>query len=255
MPGPNRFLVIMAFLLLILYVTYRNMREREQGQEELKEELKSLRKVVDQKNLRINEIHHRTNNNLQVLSHMFEEDSHRVDEMDWEQRLETYKARVNSIGMIHDVLNESAGQEFVELKPYLERVVHKSSQLLSGLTSGVDVNTDIARMTIDCQMAMTCGLIANELMTNCYQHAFEHSEDARINIQLERVNGHVEFSVKDNGSGGAEATFDEGSNSLGADIVSSLVESQLQGDIELDDSVDGTKVQITFPAVYGSTED
>lgn len=253
LPGPNRFLMIMAFLLLILYFTYRNLREREQGQDELKQKINALREAVDQKGTRINEIHHRIKNNLQILSHMFEADMDRIEEIDWKKRLQTYRSRVNSIGMIHDVLNTSTDQEFLALKPYLERVVHHSSQLLNNLTSGVNVNTDIEPMKIDCQMATTCGLITTELMMNCYQHAFDDGDDARIDIRLQQVNGHVEFTVKDNGSGAAEANFQEESDSLGSDIVSSLVKSNLKGEIEINTLDSGTEIRVTFPAVYGST--
>lgn len=253
MPGPNRFLVIMAFLLVILYITYRNMKEREEGQNELKQQLDSLRETVEQKDIRIQEIHHRIKNNLQILSSLFAADAQRAEEINWKERLDQYKARVNSIAMVHNVLNESGKQEFLKLKPYLERVVHRSRQLLSDLTSGVEVNTDIDRMTVDRRMATTCGLLTNELMTNCYQHAFDNGEGARINIVLSRVNGHVKFVVEDNGSGGTKSMFEEESDAQGSDIVSSLVESHLKGDIELEPSEEGTKVQITFPAVYGST--
>jgi two-component sensor histidine kinase len=247
LPGPDRFLVIMGFLLLITLLIYRNMKNRARAEEQLREQLEDLEQTASAKECRIHETHHRIKNNLQLISSMIGLQAAECREPDASERLKQCQARVHSIAMIHELLNDSSNGEKLDVKPYLERLVYRSKQFLNDQASGVDVHTEIDRITVDAETATSCGLIVSELMTNCFKHAFTDSDRGRIDVRCERVNGHVELSVEDNG-GGFESADVVPSESLGHEIVHSLVESDLDGDLDLQNTNNGANVEITFPA-------
>lgn len=247
LPGPNRFLVLMSFLLLITLMTYRNMLNRAKAEEELKDEMEKLRGTIDSKNSRIREIHHRIKNNLQVLSSMVGMQATKSQNIDVKERMKQCQSRIQSIAMIHDLLNDSDNGEELDMKPYLEQLIYKSKQFLNQKSKEfVDINTDIDRITVDAETATSCGLVVSELLTNCFKHAFEGTDEDRIDIQFEQTNGHVELTVKDNGNGIAGGELDP-SESFGHEIVHSIVESDLEGTVDMRNTDDGANVQITFP--------
>jgi two-component sensor histidine kinase len=92
--------------------------------------------------------------------------------------------------------------------------------------------------------AVTCGLFANEILTNSYKYAIPFVENPEIHIRLEEVNDFVEMEISDNGPGLNE-DFEEGKNaSLGFKLMRTFA-SQLKGELEIK-SEDGLKYLLKF---------
>ncbi len=248
LPGIDRFLIIMTFLLVILLLTYHNMHTRAQAEEELKDRLDTLRDSIDRKDNRIREIHHRVKNNLQMISSMIGLQAKECEDRKLKERMQKCQSRVHMIAVIHELLNDQSEQNAVRIRPYLQRLIQSSLQFLNGTLSGVEVNTEIDRIVTHPQTATSCGLIVNELLTNCFKHAFDGSEEGEICIRFERSNEHMDLSVEDNGSGFDAEDFRSSSRPGGQDIMQSLVDVDLNGEMDVQNTTDGTRVRITFPA-------
>ena len=95
-------------------------------------------------------------------------------------------------------------------------------------------------------MAVSCGLIINELVSNALKHAFTPQQSGDILVELfQEDSGNLVLKVEDTGAGfPAEMNFRE-TESLGLQLVCMLVE-QLEGEIELE-SANGSRFQIIFP--------
>lgn len=79
-----------------------------------------------------------------------------------------------------------------------------------------------------------CGLIINELVSNCLKHAFPHGE-GEINVTLHTCGEHeIELAVTDNGIGIPDNIDFKSTKSLGLCLVAILAEDQLNGEIKLD---------------------
>ena len=92
--------------------------------------------------------------------------------------------------------------------------------------------------------AIPCGLIINELITNCLKHAFPYDINGEVSIDLLKIEDKYVLSVNDNGVGFPENIDYKNTESLGLQLVTNLV-NQIDGTIELDD-VDGSSFRTIF---------
>lgn len=107
-----------------------------------------------------------------------------------------------------------------------------------------DMAIDQVALTRD--TAAPLGLILNELVTNCFKHAFRGVVNPTLSVRLRRTDeSRLELVVADNGTGMAEGLEVNPPRSFGLDLVRTLV-GQLGGTLELD-RTDGTRFRITCP--------
>jgi two-component sensor histidine kinase len=111
------------------------------------------------------------------------------------------------------------------------------------------IDADPVRLNLD--QAIPCGLIVNELVTNCYKHAFRDREDGKIVVRLRRSEGMLLLDVIDDGVGIPDPVPAGGS--LGWLLIQSLV-GQLHGSAEVERN-GGTRVTVTFPGSRPGGED
>lgn len=105
-------------------------------------------------------------------------------------------------------------------------------------------------MSLSVDQAIPCGLLLNELVTNAVKHAFRGGRRGTLRVELSRLDETaLRLTVADDGVG-APSGFDiQGSESLGLQIVATLVE-QLDADLSVDGR-NGMKFDITIPTEAG----
>ena len=113
----------------------------------------------------------------------------------------------------------------------------------------VKLNLNVQDISLGVDQAIPCGLIINELVSNSLKHAFPDQKRGTININVTSSGrAGINLVVKDNGVG-LGRNFDlKSSKSLGLHLVNVLVEDQLGGEINIDQS-QGTKYEIKFLGV------
>jgi two-component sensor histidine kinase len=100
---------------------------------------------------------------------------------------------------------------------------------------------------MEMDIAIPCGIVINELVTNSLKYAFPENRPGEIAVSI-RESGHhaLELLVNDNGVGLPESfNLRANTKTLGLKLVLNLVENQLDGKIELDRSL-GTSFKIIF---------
>ncbi|MCG2738797.1 MAG: sensor histidine kinase, partial [Syntrophaceae bacterium] len=121
--------------------------------------------------------------------------------------------------------------------------------LIKSYTTGsnrVTTNIDPSGVSLGIDMAIPCGLIINEIVTNSLKYAFPENRTGRIAVSLKKgSNQELELVVSDNGVGIPEGLNPINTSTLGLKLVTNLVQDQLDGKIELDRS-QGTTFKITF---------
>ena len=93
--------------------------------------------------------------------------------------------------------------------------------------------------------AIPVGLIVNEIISNSLKHAFIDTNIGTIGIFLRNGKNSVRLRLADDGIGIAEDFKWEESNTLGIQLIQTLVE-QIKGDIRVERDK-GTSVEIVFP--------
>ena len=190
-----------------------------------------LQNSVTEKELMVKEIHHRVKNNLQIISSLLNlQTSFIRDPVDLALFGESVD-RIRSMALIHDRLYKSRDLAGIEFREYIEALVMSLFHLYGqpNVTFAADVQD--VRLSID--MAIPCGLIINELVTNALKHAFPDRRRGTITVSLAtRTNGDVELCVADDGVGMPGAFDIAATATLGLQLVTILT-NQLTGTLEI----------------------
>ncbi|MBP8033257.1 MAG: sensor histidine kinase [Bacteroidia bacterium] len=212
--------------------------------EDRKQSEKAIKEALSEKNLLIAELHHRVKNNLAIISGLFSlkinDDLHE----DAKNVLLESRNRVRSMALIHNRLYKSDNLTDVNFNEYIEELISEITSSYPAISDTITVKTDISSVSLNVNAAIPCGLILNELLTNCYKHAFKDKEDGEISISFSNEGNHYKMRVQDNGSG-----LPSGYNkkqSLGVTVIEALTE-QLDGKSEFTDN-QGTHFELSFKA-------
>lgn len=159
------------------------------------------------------------------------------------------KNRIKAIALVHEKLYQSSDVEHVNLKEYLQSIIDLLSDSI-GMDHIIEMDiSSVVNNRIPIDTALPYGLIFNELISNAIKYAFPanfETEHQQILIQIEESDQHYQIAVKDNGIGLPDNFSIEQTDSLGFEIVSSLVE-QLNGKIWFNSGSDsGTSVFFSF---------
>lgn len=207
---------------------------------------KQIKASLEEKNIRLKEVHHRVKNNLQVISSLLSLQSMQIrDEQDLEYFRESQN-RIRSIAFIHEKLYQTEDSSRLNFRNYLETLVTYLFQSYGVNQNLIKLEMDVEEIQPDFNTVIMCGLILNELVSNSLKHAFPEGREGEIRIILHRGGDNlVTFVVCDNGVGLPEDLDFRNTESLGLHLVK-MFSDQLEGSIEVDRN-NGTTFKITFP--------
>ena len=195
----------------------------------------------------LKEVHHRVKNNLQVISSLINMQVRQVTDASARAALQECQSRVQAIGLIHEKLYQFEDYSRVPFSEYVRSLASTIFQATGLAPSAVALDLQVETSSLAIDKAIPCALILNELITNALKHAFRGERGGVIHVALRRdSDADLTLSVTDDGVG-MPIDFDiEKSNTLGMQLVSTLVE-QLEGRLEISREDSGTTFRITFP--------
>ena len=198
-----------------------------------------------EKEVLLQEIHHRVKNNLQIITSLLRMQSRAVQDPAFSEALRDCQNRVASMALIHDKLYRARDLARVSFAEYVRDLTNNilTSYALPARSVRVRLDIDDLSLSLDC--AVPCGLILNELMSNCLKHAFPVGHSGTVYVGL-HAEGEEELClvVRDDGVG-VPADVDLGrTSSLGWRLIRALVE-QLGGVVQCQ-TAGGTSVEIRF---------
>ncbi|MFB6226808.1 MAG: PAS domain S-box protein [bacterium] len=212
---------------------------------ELKNTQQQLEQALDEKANLLREVHHRVKNNLQIIKSMINLHE-RQDESKPKNIMDECRDRIQTMAMIHDMLYQSEDLARLPFPGYVDELVSTILRLNDYTSASTEVDLDIEpSIELPLSEAFPCGLIIHELVSNSCKHAFSDDGVNKLRLQLDKTNGNLLLRVSDNGPGFPE-DFDPNSiDSVGFDILTSLVEYELGGTIEISND-EMTTVEIRF---------
>ncbi len=196
-----------------------------------------------EKDVLLGEIHHRVKNNLQVISSLLKLQSRQlVDEKAQNAVLEG-RDRVKAMALIHQCLYQHDQFSSIRIDDYIKKLVDNLIYSHGYNESEIQLHLDLDKLYLNVDTALPVGLIINELVSNCFKHAFSKSRKNQIYIQFKRNEKELILMVKDNGTGMPDKDFhSEKIRSFGIGLIHSLVE-ELEGNMVFSHN-DGTSVRI-----------
>jgi two-component sensor histidine kinase len=208
-------------------------------------DLRSRDRELVTKDATIREIHHRVKNNLQTVAALLRLQARRIDIPEGRAALEEAVRRVGSIAIVHETLS-TAFDENVDFDEVADRLRVMVSEVSS---SGAEVRTSREGKfgTLPSEMATPLAMVLTEVLQNAVQHGFRDGS-GNIEVTANRLVGRLHVTVTDDGIGLPESFDLDASTSLGLSIVRTLVESELDGQLEMGAGSDGgTRVIIDLP--------
>lgn len=218
-------------------VSLLDITEQKSAEEKLKSSIRD-------KDLLLREIHHRVKNNLQIISSLLNLQSRYIQDEDALDVFTESQNRVKSMAIIHEKLYKSKTMSKIDFEEYITDLTDSLFYSYHVNPTKVVLVKNIDRIFFDVDTAIPCGLIVNELITNCLKHAFPGDGKGTITIELLKSGEDYLLNVADTGVGFPDEIDFQNTESLGLQLVNNLV-NQLDGTIELDRS-NGTRFKILF---------
>ncbi|MFP4427015.1 MAG: ABC transporter substrate binding protein [Spirochaetaceae bacterium] len=192
---------------------------------------RALKRALEEREILLKEVHHRTKNNLQLVLSMLNLQKHSLETESAKEALGEATNRVHSMAMLHEHLYRSPDVAQLKLGEYLEAILsHTLGLARSDLALTTEVETD--HCLVDLERGVHIGLIVNELLTNAVKHAFPGRRCGRISLTVRNGRDGVMISIADDGVGFAGTTARGDGASMGMQIVHALTE-QIGGTLEL----------------------
>jgi PAS domain S-box-containing protein len=214
----------------------------------LRSAIRRLEASLREKEVVIKEVHHRVKNNMAVISGFISLQAGYTDDPVLSKKLEECQQRVKTMALVHEHLYQGRSLEFIDSAYYLGSLV-KDLVDSSLLKTRIDYDICVDHMNINLDIAIPCGLIVNELVTNALKHAFTGRAEGEIRVEMHLTPMHrYQLVVEDNGTGLPPGFERFSQSTLGMQLVNVLV-NQLGGEMAVA-SNHGTRFTIEFPEKF-----
>ena len=197
-----------------------------------------------EKEVLLQEIHHRVKNNLQIITSLLRMQSRAVQDPAFSGALLECQNRVAAMALIHDKLYRARDLARVSFPEYVRDLTNNILTSYTLPASSVRVNLDVDDMSLSLDSAVPCGLILNELMSNCLKHAFPLGHSGTVHVGFHAAGDQLCLVVRDDGVGMPADVDLERTSSLGWRLIRALVQ-QLGGFVQCH-SAGGTVVELRF---------
>ncbi len=235
-------------------VSFIDITERKLREEELKRSLK-------EKETLLMEIHHRVRNNLQVISSLLLLHTKYLKDEQSNKVFKDAQNRICSMAAVHEILYDAKLLSDVDFSLYVRTLADRLYRSYGINPDKISLKIITSDVVLAIDQAVPLGLLVNELLSNALEHAFpsdkigveylnsdqSKQEEYEICISLTPTqDNRISLTVSDNGVGIPEDLDFRTTDSLGLTLVNILAETQLNGELALDRSVKGAKIQIIF---------
>lgn len=205
-----------------------------------------LRRSLEEKEVLLSEVHHRVKNNLQVVSSLLHLQSLQTSDPSSVEMFEESRHRVRSMALVHERLYRSKDMANIEFTDYIQGLADTLFQSYKVDSSRINLTTNVKGVRLAIDVAVPCGLLINELVSNCLKHAFVGRQQGHINIELQAItDDDILLKIADDGLGLPEGFEPEGAETFGMQVVIALVD-QIRGRMDIVRE-EGTEFRIFFP--------
>ena len=208
---------------------------------------KKMLASLKEKEILLDEIHHRVKNNLQIISSLLGLNSRRLKSEELRGTIQDMRNRIQSLSLVHDKLYRSGNLAAVDIGDYLTSLIN---QLVSSYTpdpNRIKVRVDVDRVFFGLDHAVPCALIVTELITNSLKYAFPDAASGEIRAIIQKSSGNdYLMEIGDNGKGLPHEIDLNNPINLGLRIVKVLAR-QLDARMQIGRN-EGTTYRFVFPA-------
>ncbi len=213
---------------------------------ERKNAAEKIRTSLEEKEVLLREIHHRVKNNMQIISSLLQLQTSSLHDPADVAIFKDCQTRIHAMAMVHDRLYRSGNLSTINFGEHLCEVANLMACGQASSMTHIRLETQCDDVELELDKAIPLGLIATELITNAFKHAFKGREKGCIRISLRRSGvTQMQLQVQDDGNGVPAGSDPVSSRTLGLRLVRSL-SHQLRARILFPTMSGGCCVEITF---------
>ncbi len=198
----------------------------------------------------VKEMNHRVKNNLQkvvmLLQLQLADDKSQLSARDV---LHESINRIMSIAAVHDALAQE-GFRLVDVADLVRRVTQLVHANMARPDQHLEIEVNGDSLKLPARAATAIALVVNELVQNAMEHAFVGRSEGKISVRLRDEHGNFVIEVRDDGRGSAALRNGQRPQSLGLNIVDTLVKDDLRGTFELNHDAQGSVATVTAPISF-----
>jgi two-component sensor histidine kinase len=228
----------------------QNAQLYEQAQKEIAERVRAEGQVkasLREKEVLLQEIHHRVKNNLQIVSSLLYLQAQKIEDPQALGIFQDGQNRIRSMALIHEKLYQTQDLARVDFGDYIHNLIAYLFQVYSTSAQAISLEIRADNVFLPIGIAVPCGLLLNELISNTLKHAFPGDRGGQVCVELcTGQDCQYILKISDDGVGLPPGLDLHTTESLGLQLVNTLVD-QVGGTIELH-TRGGTEYKITFPA-------
>jgi two-component sensor histidine kinase len=208
-----------------------------------------LKGLLADKDLLMQEVHHRVKNSLQLVRGVLSLQARTTHEPEAKAALVAAAGRIMTVADVHQHLYQGASTAEIDLGRYVTDLAANLAASLIAPDSGRRVMVFADKTIWPSEKVTTLGLIITELVTNAIKYG---EGDVTISLTI-ADDGGGQLLVDDQGRGFPDG-FDLAQGSgLGSKLVTSLIRAE-EGSITIDRSVSFGRVVLTFMASWRKQE-
>ena len=223
----------------------RDITDQKRAEEALRKSEAQLKLSLRDKEVMLREIHHRVKNNLQVIASLVDLQTDTLADPAFKAVFQDVRDRVRSMALVHEKLYQSESLARVDFAEYAESLLSYLVRSHRSAECAIALKTELQPVTFSVEVAVPCGLILNELVSNAIKHAFRGRAEGAITTALgTRSDGRVFLRVSDNGVGLPAGMDWRQSLSMGLRLIQ-LLARQLNATVEVQAN-GGTAFELAF---------
>ncbi len=219
--------------------SFRDMTDIKNAEEKIKNSIK-------EKEILLKELHHRVRNNMQLINSLLDIQLQKIRDPESANLFNDSISRIEAIALIHNDLYGNTMFTDINFGEFIPKLIDNLSFMYKRQEITIEIEAEDVHLGID--DAIPCGLILNELVSNCLKHAFTEGDEGVIQVKFyfDKQTRLCNLIVHDNGKGlMPDFDFTQNMQSFGLLIVR-LLSSQLEGTVCLN-SENGTEFTLAFP--------
>ncbi|MDY3205414.1 MAG: histidine kinase dimerization/phosphoacceptor domain -containing protein [Arcobacter sp.] len=224
----------------------RDITQRLEDKNNITKINQELQKSLAEKEMLLKEIHHRVKNNMEIISSLLNMQARRSDDINFKNAMKQSRSRINTMALVHEFLYLGENLAYINIQDYIKKLVQDIKELYISQNTKLDVDLDIENLIFSANRCIQVGMILHELCVNSLKYAFKENRKNLLCIHINKIDDNINIKIRDNGDNEIDITSLQKKDSIGLQLIYSIVDFQLQGKIEFKINK-GLECNIMFP--------
>ena len=208
----------------------------------VEETYSQVEQSLAEKEVLLNEVHHRVKNSLQIVLSIISMEAHRSINPEVQNAYDGIRDRIRAISLVHDRLYGLESEQRMDLCDYLRELISYLGKGFGEHPVLFEINGRPVLLPMD--FCLDIGLVVTELVINSYRHGQRDGATSAVRVRLDFDGQVLRLEVADDGPGFPIGFIPESADSVGFKIVSTIIHSR-HGRL-LVSSDPGARVEVTF---------